>query len=186
MLALGEAMRIAFCGSHRTGKSTLVEALAAVLPGYAAVDEPYHAMVEGGYEFNHPPSLEDFEAQLAHSIESLAEGERDVLLDRCPLDFLAYIAADEAADEFDFEEWLPRVRAAVGSLDLIVFVPIEAPDRIVFAASDDDGESRALVDEKLREILIEDSFELGVNALEVEGSVETRVESVLKAIPRRR
>lgn len=34
-------MRIAVSGSHRTGKSTLIAELAALLPGYSTVDEPY-------------------------------------------------------------------------------------------------------------------------------------------------
>jgi nicotinamide riboside kinase len=41
-------MRIAISGSHRTGKSTLVSELSALLPTYATVDEPYHLMEEDG------------------------------------------------------------------------------------------------------------------------------------------
>src|SRR3954453_19768677 len=33
-------MRIALCGSHKTGKSTLLDELAELLPGHAAVREP--------------------------------------------------------------------------------------------------------------------------------------------------
>lgn len=43
-------MRIAISGSHRVGKSTLVEALGDALVGYATVDEPYHQLVEQGHD----------------------------------------------------------------------------------------------------------------------------------------
>jgi hypothetical protein len=177
-------MRIAISGTHRSGKSTLIEELSALLPKYATVDEPYHVMAEEGYEFCHPPSLEDFEAQIERSIESLSEGGANILFDRCPVDFLGYISAHEDADTFDFDEWLPRVRAAIQTLDLIVFVPVEARDRIAFSESDDDDESRAMVDETLREILLDDSLELGVEILEVEGEPERRVKTVMRRIRR--
>ena len=116
-------MRIAISGSHRTGKSTLLAELSAALPKYMVVEEPYEILAEDGYEFRDPPSLEDFEAQLEHSLASLEEAGRDVLFDRCPVDFLAYISLHEDAGAFDFDSWLPRVRAATQSLDLIVLVP---------------------------------------------------------------
>ena len=75
-------VRIAISGTHRVGKSTLVEELSAALPKYKTVDEPYHAMEEDGYEFADPPSLEDFEAQLEHAIETLNESEDNTLFDR--------------------------------------------------------------------------------------------------------
>lgn len=62
-------MRIAFAGAHRTGKTTLVHALAEVLPKYEAIDEPYLALEEEGQEFSDPPTAEDFQLQLQRSIE---------------------------------------------------------------------------------------------------------------------
>jgi len=175
-------MRIAISGSHRTGKSTLLAELSSRLPAYETVDEPYHSMEEEGYEFSHPPSLEDFAAQLERSLAELAQDGEDLLFDRCPLDFLAYIVAHEDADDFDFDEWLPRVERAVKTLDLVVFVPIEARDRITYARSDDVGASRALVDEKLRDLLLEDPYELGIEVLEVEGELEARTRAVLRRV----
>src|SRR5688572_21905120 len=119
-------MRVAISGSHRTGKSTLIAELAALLPSYTCVEEPYHLLEEEGHEFSHPPSVEDFEAQLERCIEALGEAGSDTLFDRCPLDLLAYLAVHEDAEGFDLEQWLPRVQEAVEALDLVVFVPIEA------------------------------------------------------------
>jgi thymidylate kinase len=175
-------MRIAISGTHRSGKSTLIEELSKLMPTYRVVDEPYHLMVEDGHELSHPPSLEDFEAQLERSVEELSDGSDNVLFDRCPVDFLAYISVHADSDAFDLDEWLPRVRAAVQTLDLVVFVPIEARDRITLAASDDDDDTRESVDEKLRELLVEDSLDLDVEVLEVEGDLATRVRAALHRI----
>jgi predicted ATPase len=175
-------MRIAISGSHRTGKSTLLSLLSERLPSYATIDEPYHSMEEEGHEFSHPPSIEDFEAQLERSIRDLEDDGGDVLFDRCPIDLLAYLAAHEDADAFDLDEWLPQVRAALETLDLIVFVPIESSDRITLSAPDRRDETRGAVDEKLREMLIDDSLELELDVLEVEGDPETRAHAVMRRI----
>lgn len=175
-------MRIAISGSHRTGKSTLVSELAALMPTYTTVDEPYHLMEEDGHEFSHPPSIDDFEAQLERSIHEMGEAGSEALFDRCPLDLLAYIAVHDDAEGFCFEDWLPRVRDAVETLDLVVFVPIEERDRIAFSTSDDDAEMRTAVDETLRELLVEDPYELGARVLEVRGDLESRARAVLRTL----
>lgn len=176
-------MRIAISGSHRTGKSTLLSELAGFMPTYRTVDEPYHLMEEDGHEFSHPPSIEDFEAQLERSIEELREAGEKVLFDRCPLDLLAYIAVHDEADSFDLDAWLPKVRDALQTLDLVVFVPIEERERIAFAASDDGEEDRTAVDEKLRELVVEDPYEFGLRVIEVHGDLESRAQAVLRKLP---
>jgi predicted ATPase len=175
-------MRVAISGSHRTGKSTLLAELAERLPGYTTVDEPYHLLEEDGHELAHPPSVEDFEAQLERSIAELRDADDDTLFDRCPVDMLAYIAVHDDAEGFDLEAWLPAVRDAVATLDLVVFVPIEVRDRIALSASDDDADTRSAVDEKLREILLEDGYELGLHVVEVRGELERRVQTVLREL----
>src|SRR5215210_662797 len=124
-------MRIAVSGAHRTGKTTLIEELSRALPTYTAVDEPYYLLAEEGHEFAEMPCLEDFELQLERSIECIVDSDRDQLFDRCPADILAYLMTHRDSDRFDIERCLPRVRGAMQRLDLIVFVPIEDPDRVV-------------------------------------------------------
>lgn len=171
-------MRIAFTGTHRAGKSTLVEAVAAVLPDHDVVDEPYRLLEEEGYEHADPPSLEDFEHQLRRSLEALAEAGPDALFDRCPLDLLAYLQALD--DAYDVDAWLDDVRAAVATLELIVVVPIEAPDRIAVAAHED-RRLRRDVDDRVRALVLDDPYDLGVATLEVHGGVDERVAQVLRA-----
>lgn len=177
-------MRIAISGSHRTGKSTLLARLGEALPDHATVDEPYHLLQEEGYEFNDPPSLEDFEVQLLRSMEELDDVRENIIFDRCPFDFLAYIAALEEGERFELDDWLPQVRKAVQTLDLIVFLPIEEDDRM--ALLDDEEEDpdklRVEVDGKLWELFLEDPYRFRVEYLEVEGPIDSRVEAVLERI----
>jgi predicted ATPase len=174
-------MRIAVSGAHRTGKTTLVEELCRALPTYGAVDEPYHLLEEEGHEFAEMPCLEDFEFQLARSIESIVEDEEDRIFDRCPADILAYLITHRESDGFDVERWLPRVRRAMERLDLIVFVPVEQPDRVTVSEADHAALRRA-VDEEIREIVLEDRWEFGVETLEVAGSSRERVRQVLARV----
>ncbi|MBX3209370.1 MAG: ATP-binding protein [Labilithrix sp.] len=174
-------MRIAFSGSHRVGKSTLVEEIADALPRYATVEEPYYLLEEDGYECGDPPSREDFEAQLERSLDALEEGQPKVLFDRCPADVLAYLLTHEDAASFDPEEWLERTRDAMQTLDLVVFVPIEEVDRIP-VPSHEDRELRSAVDDKLRELLLDDSLGFEADVLTVHGDARTRAAQVLSRL----
>jgi predicted ATPase len=172
-------MRIALSGSHRTGKSTLLGDLAEQLPGYATVAEPYELLEEEGYEFAHPPSLDDYLRQLERSIEVLGEHGEDALFDRCPLDFVAYALSCEEGALFEAEDYLDVIRPAVAKLSLVVLVPVEEPDRIALPRTEDE-ELRRAVDEKIREILVDDVFGLGLEILEVSGNRAHRAGMVLR------
>lgn len=166
--------RISFVGTHRTGKTTLVETLASRLRGYKAFEEPYLLLEEDGYEFSDPPTVEDFEQQLRRSIELLEDAPANALFDRCPLDFLAY------AEELDDTE----ARGAMETIDLVVFVPVEHPDRVIVGAHED-RRLRARVDERLRSLVLDDALGLGLEVVEVTGTVEARIQQVLSALPLR-
>ena len=173
-------MRIAVSGTHRTGKSTLVEELSGELPEYSTVEEPYYLLAEEGYELAEMPSIEDFELQLERSIACLDESGPNVIFDRCPADFLGYLLTHSEAEAFDLEEWLPRVQAAMKTLDLVVFLPVEERDRIPVPSSED-AELRMRVDEKLKEILLDNPFNFDVDVLEVTGALPKRVQRVMAA-----
>jgi predicted ATPase len=170
-------MRVGFTGAHRTGKTSLVEAVSSELPAYAVIDEPYRLLEDDGHELSDPPSREDFELQLRMSIELLGRGSTHALFDRTPVDFIAYLQAGDPEAEVDLDE----VRDAMAALDLLVFVPIEEPDRVVVSASED-RRLRRRVDERLRQLVVDDMLELGVDTLEVSGDVANRLRQVLRAI----
>jgi hypothetical protein len=174
-------VRIAFSGSHRVGKTTLVDSVKDRLPRYTTVDEPYHLLEDDGYEFAEQPSLEDFEAQLVRSLAALDDAGRDVLFDRCPVDVLAYLLEHDDATAFDPDDWLDQIRDAVQTLDLVVFVPIEEADRIALAAHEDADQRRAVHD-RLRDLLVDDALGSGVEVLTVRGDVRARTDQVMAAI----
>ncbi|MBS3904746.1 MAG: AAA family ATPase [Simkania sp.] len=174
-------MRIAISGTHFSGKSTLIAALLEQFPNYTSVDEPYFLLEEDGYEFSNPPSLEDFEQQLKRSVAVIEESRNNTIFDRSPLDYLAYALAiaesPSLGESIDTEEWIQMMQEAIRLLDFIIFVPIE--NRIPVPASED-LKLRMKVDEKLQEILLEDSLGIldEIEVLEVTGSLEKRAKMV--------
>ena len=179
-------MRIAFSGTHRSGKSALIGELAGLLPRYTTVDEPYDLLEEEGYETAESPSAEDFEAQLERSLVSLEEEETgaNVLFDRCPADVLAYLQTHEDGAGFDVDEWLERVIKAMRTLDLVVFVPVESPDRIPVPAHEDRAH-RMAVHDAIEEMLCEDRYVFEVEVLRVDGDLQSRAQQVLHRIKSR-
>ncbi|MGE3976973.1 MAG: ATP-binding protein [Nitrospira sp.] len=169
-------MRIAISGTHCSGKSTLVGDLIERLPHWESIEEPYYMLEEEGYEFGDIPTREDFEAQLTRSLQLTSEQRQNVIFDRCPMDFVAYALCSADSESFSVRAWLPQLRDAANALDLIVFLPIE--NRIPVPLSEDD-DLRIAVDEKLREILLDDMFDLEMIVLEITGTREERVQQVL-------
>jgi hypothetical protein len=174
-------LRIAFSGSHRVGKTTLLDEVASALPGHETLDEPYYLLEEQGYEHADDPSLEDFQAQLECSVVALEQCEQDVLFDRCPADVLAYLFTHGGVSAFDPDEWLERTREAMQRLDLVVFVPIERPDRIPLP-SHEDPQYRRRVHRKLEQLLLDDVYDFGTEVLIVSGDLQTRCAQVLAGL----
>ena len=175
-------MRVGFAGTHRVGKTTLLEAVAERLPDYRSFDEPYVELEERGYEFADPPSAEDFEAQLRHAIATLRIDARDALFDRTPLDFVGYLRAIDA--ELDLDELQPALARAMATLDLVVLVAIESPDRIAPPASED-RRLRRRADGAIVSLFLDDPLELAVPVLEVRGDPDSRVRQVMRALAAR-
>ena len=154
------AMRVAVSGTHGSGKTTLVEDFVAAHPAYAWEAEPYVVLSEAGIAFSDPPTVEDYREQLGHSLATLRDDARpDVVFDRCPIDFLAYLAVVARGDPdgpFDLDSILDDVREAVATLDLIVFLPLPGGGAM---AAEHPRLQRA-VDRELRSILAEDTLSL--------------------------
>ena len=171
-------MRIAVSGAHGTGKSTLVAELARRLPGYEVGEESYHTLVAEGHAFASEPSRDELEVLFDHSCSSLSNTEaEDLVLDRCPVDYLGYLIALPGEVSETLRRWFDRAAAAMARLDLVVFVPIEDPDRI--DVSTNERRLRRRVDLALREIIVEDTWGLAPRVVEVSGAPGERVEQVL-------
>ncbi|MTI33020.1 AAA family ATPase [Xanthovirga aplysinae] len=170
-------MKIAVVGAHRTGKSTLIEELKGSLPEYIFKDEPYYLMDEEGHIFSDIPSLDDYILQLEFSIELIADSEQDVIFDRCPIDMLAYIQAQNELDTDYLSLLYHKVENVITELDLIVFLPIEEPDGIGCDESDL-PQLRKEVDEILHDLV----WDFGIEVMEVQGSPLSRKNQVMKHI----
>ncbi|HEY2810767.1 MAG TPA: AAA family ATPase [Rhabdochlamydiaceae bacterium] len=175
-------MRIAVSGTHFSGKSTLIQALVKEYPEYEVFDEPYWILTELGHNFSDPPTIEEFEEQLECSIDLLKNSSHNALFDRCPMDFLAYAlaVAEENSIDIDSETWEERIANAMPSLDLVAFLPIEKPDRILIPSSED-KHFRKRVDEKLRELIMENALDImDTKVVEVKGSISERFAKIKK------
>lgn len=125
-------MRIAVSGTHFMGKSTLIEDFIKKYPDYRCEIEPYYKLQdEKTMELSLEPSLDSLLEQLDYSIEQLNEhaNEHNIIFDRCPIDFIAYVMCITDQDSIDINdseisERFPEVKAALNNLDLIVFLPI--------------------------------------------------------------
>lgn len=170
-------MRIAISGTHLVGKTTLAEALADALSGHELMPEPYDLLEEDGHEFAEMPSIEDFELQLERSCECVQQSGANVVFDRCFLDILGYALTHDEADAFELDDWMPRVQDAVARLDLIVFVPVEQPDRVAVPRSQ--MRLRAEVDDVLRDIIVDDAHDLELEVITVTGTPGARLQQVL-------
>ena len=170
-------MRIALSGSHPVGKTSLLNELQRQLVGYDAVEEPYAELLLDGHEFAEPPSAEDFVTQLEHSISRIGgDSGTNRLYDRCPADFLAYLAATNV----ETREWISAAHGTLSTIDLIVYVPIEQPDRI--STGLEFARQRSHVDGLLREMLMDDGYGFSCPAIEVHGSIESRAHQVTSAL----
>ena len=170
-------MRVAIAGSHATGKSSLALELAQRFPTLTAIDEPYYLLEAEGHAFADPPTVEDFERLIERSIELLADTPRDVVFDRSPADYLAYLAACDGRQMP--RELFAEVARAMASLDLVIFLPIERPDRLAGAEA---PRLRHRVDGILREMLLDDAWGFRVPVLEARGTLADRVAQVVARI----
>ncbi len=174
-------MKIAVSGAHAVGKSTLIDVVAATLPGFVVLEEPYIGLLESGYIFEDPPAAEDFEVQLERSLAAVAGGGENLMFDRAPADFLAYLAVLRRHEVDAISGYWNDVAAAMRDFDLIVYVPVERPDRIEVPRSEY-PRLRKRVDEVLRRFLVENDLGVTEKVVEVGGSLTERGNQVATAI----
>jgi hypothetical protein len=178
-------MRIGISGTHGTGKTTLAQALCAHLPGHVAAEEPYYVLEEAGYEFGFPPSPEDYRALLDCSVRSLSAPPLlpEVVFDRTPLDYLAYLAATGAGPSDQADAAL--LRPACSSLDLLVITPITAETEQILPAAELPA-LRSQVNDMLLELVYDDPLDLwgDIPVLELTGPLDGRLDAVLAALGR--
>ena len=159
-------MRIGVTGTHGVGKTTLIEEFLRLHPEYQHEPEPYEVLSEDyGEEFAAEPCVEDFLRQLEFNLERLKQraAEVNVIYERCPLDFLAYVRAlgSNVTDEKIFD--------ALQQLDLIVYLPLDEETN-----NDEFPKLRKAVDRQLSELLTKTN----VSVIEATGSTAQRLQTI--------
>jgi len=170
-------MRIAISGTHGVGKSTLIDEFMRRHTEFVHEPEPYTVMVEDlGEEFSAEPCVEDFRRQLEFNIERLSQhapGE-NVIYERCPVDFLAYI---HALDPQTAEALVEPVEEAMQYLDLIMYLPLDG-------TGEEFPKLQRAVDRRLSSIFRDDEFGImsSTNAIivEAEGTTDHRLHTLEK------
>jgi len=180
-------MRVGISGAHGTGKTTLAETLCAHLPGHVTADEPYYLLEEEGYEFGFPPSLEDYRALLARSVRSLTSPPLvpQVIFDRTPLDYLAYMAATGA--DPSGEASTAALQPAFRSLGLLIITPITPETEQVLPTAEMPG-LRSQMNDALLELVYGDPLNAwgDLPVLELSGPLDGRLDAVLAALDQAR
>lgn len=162
-------MRIAVIGSHCVGKTTFVEELQKLLPDYEFYPEPYYELEERGYLFSEMPTIDDYIAQFEYSIKQISASGDHAVFDRCPIDLLAYIQVVSKSE--DIQVFYQRIEDILPEIDLFVFVPIEEPDRMLCSEL---PELRKEVNEILHDLI----GDLGIETIEVHGSISQRLNQI--------
>lgn len=167
-------MRIAIIGAHNVGKTTLAEILLENLPGYTFQTEPYYQLETSGYEFAEIPVAEDFVEQFNYSAQLLSQSGDNVIFDRCVIDILAYIHAIDPGRNIQL--LFETARAVIAEIDLLVFVPVEEPDRI--HGQTDLPKLRSRVNDLLHDWI----GDFSTKSIEVYGHLSDRKDQVLDSI----
>jgi hypothetical protein len=125
-----------------------------------------------GEEFSAEPCVQDFLRQLEFNLERLGQHEQqeNVIYERCPLDFLAYLTALDANVPATLRE---QISDAMQQLDLIVYLPLDD------ASGDDEfPKLRRAVDQQLSELLNAAT----VVVVEATGSTTQRLRAIDQSI----
>ena len=177
-------MRVVVSGTHASGKSTLVSDLAMAL-GYVQLPDPFE-LLDDDVE---PAGAESFGQQLAVAAARLVElpAGADVVAERGPVDFLAYL---EALSDLGRPTASPNAldglrvvtAAAMAHVDLLVVLPLEVPD-VIRVPDDEDPDLRAAMDARLLDLCDDDELVGAVGrVVEVVGSPQHRLDRVLAAV----
>ncbi|WP_460634078.1 AAA family ATPase [Leifsonia lichenia] len=185
-------MRIVVAGTHASGKSTLISDFVLRHPEFAVLPDPFE-LVDEAWD---APGAGMFAAQLRIAADRLLDDDlgKDVIAERGPVDFLAYLLAlaelsgVPAMDDL-VERATALTTAALDRVDVLVVLPLTASDPIHVTA-DEDPELRAAMNDILLE-LVDDPAVIGdrVTAAEITGDPAARLaalEAVAGLAPRDR
>ncbi|SIR65076.1 AAA family ATPase [Microbacterium sp. RURRCA19A] len=170
-------MRIVVSGTHASGKSTLISDFHLRHPDFVVLPDAFEDAEDAG----DAPSAALFAAQLRIAADRLVTDDApDLIAERGPLDFLAYLFAlaelsGVDADERVLERATALVTAAMQTVDALIVLPLSARNAIPLP-SDEHPELREVMNDALLD-LIDDAELIGahVRIAEISGSPEERL-----------
>jgi len=168
-------MLIVVSGTHASGKSTLISDFALRHPDFTVLPDPFE-LIDESWD---GPAAGMFAAQLRVSAHRLQPKGANVIAERGPLDFLAYLVALEELGAPSSPGLLERSAAitadALRHVDLLVVLPLEAEDPIEVSA-DEHLELRSAMNDALLD-LVEDADLIGprTTVAEIVGEPDERL-----------
>jgi len=183
-------VRIVVSGTHASGKSTLISDFALRHPEFTVLADPFD-MIDERAVARDPRT---FAAQLRLAAARLTDDDLadqdeggDLIAERGPLDFLAYLVAlaelgDAELDEEFTERAVARTAAALRTVDLLVVLPLAAGDGIE-VGDEEDPELRDAMNDALLDLL-NDTELIGTNPTitEISGPPEVRLALLERAV----
>lgn len=183
----GRKVRIAISGTHASGKTRLIDDYCALRPDTLKLGDPFEFLETA----SDPPGPSEYLAQLQIAERRLhgLSPDTDWIIERTPLDFLAYLDALEALGRTPTSPGPPSPEAYLSTIrsqvDFLVLLPLEYRDDVVVAA-DEDPELRIAMNDALFTLV--DSFSLANTdrVVEITGPPETRLARLLAEVEGRR
>lgn len=176
-------MRIVVSGTHASGKSTLIADFLAAHPEYLSLGDPFDDLEEEAVD---PSGEASFAGQLRIAAGRLraTAGQQDVIAERGPLDFAAYLIALERLGRSDgalVERAIAIAEDSLALVDLVVLVPLDAR-RSIRIPADEDPALREAMDQALFDLADDLAQDTGVRLLTVAGDGEERLATLVEAI----
>jgi hypothetical protein len=182
-------MRIAVSGTHFLGKSTLIDDFIKHHSEYTQEIEPYYKILEERtLESSLEPSLESSIEQLNYSIKQISSlaNQKNVIFDRCPVDFIAYAMCALEQDAIEIyesaiAEYFPDIKEALNNLDLIVFIPLCKENSIEY--TEENPVYRKMADKYFKQIYRDDVCDIfprynHPRIIEITGSRTARIKQL--------
>lgn len=171
-------MLIVVSGTHASGKSTLISDFALRHPRFTALPDPFDLVDES---WDRPsPALFARQLRIASDRLLVPELGADVIAERGPLDFLAYLVAlddlSRATISTELREGARALTAeAMRRVDLLVVLPLTAVGPVDVSAEEDPELRDAMNDALLDLVDDRELVPMRVSVLEVTGTPDDRL-----------
>ena len=169
-------MRIVVSGTHASGKTSLIDAFVGVHSQFDSLPDPIEVLGEYPTDAGAGVFYQQLEVAAARLLGPL---EPPVIVERGPLDFLAYLEAlnqlgRQVPSRDHFRRGVDLCVEAMQRVGLMVLLPLDAGSPIT-VHPDEDPELRTVMDEVLIELSGDTDLTGGAEVAELTGTLEARL-----------